>query len=66
MCNKETERILIKAEKRIRGNFIQIKMKTFTTETKQTTAKLINYIKPIDEVLYTNLLNEYKLILSNA
>jgi len=66
MCNKDIERLLKQVELKIKGNFIAIKQNSNNLEKKQNTAILLNKIKNIDEVLYNQLLNQYKQILLNS
>jgi hypothetical protein len=66
MCNNETEKLLKQVELRVKGNFIAIKQNPNRLDIKKNIAVLINKIKNLDEVLYNQLLNEYKIILNNV
>ena len=56
------EKNLIKLEKEIRGKMISIKNGTLLPKDSGI-GRLMNILKPLDEPLYTELINKYKEIL---
>jgi hypothetical protein len=59
-----SERDLIKLEKEIKSRMIQIKNKKITP-AESGIGKLVNMLKPLDEVLFEKIMSEYKQIIQN-
>jgi hypothetical protein len=60
----KNEKHLINLEKEIRAKMMQIKSGK-VIPAQSGIGKLINLLKPFDEVLYTQILEQYKQILQN-